>query len=257
MYRILVSFVMVLMLSTGMCFAKVLPADTGEIGKDVRQDIQLTHKHSAKCQLTAAEPVQIICILDRSGSMYPVAVDTIGGYNSFLNKQKQKKGRAEVTTVLFDDKYEKIVDAKDIQQIPELTNKEYYARGRTALLDAVGRTIATTFGKMNQEEICPAKRRVLFLIMTDGQENDSREYTKAMVKSLIKTASEDYKWNFIFMGANIDSVSEAAAIGIGADHAVDYDHNAGGVSRSFSRMDAAASEMREKGSVGDSWKKAK
>lgn len=256
MYRMLMSFVLVLALSTGMCFAKALPADTGKIDKDVRQTMQLTHKHSAKCQLTSAEPVQIICILDRSGSMYPVTEDTIGGYNSFLHKQKQKKGRAEVTTVLFDDQYEKIVDAKDIQQVPELTGKEYYSRGSTALLDAIGRTITTTFGKMNQEEICPAKRRVLFLIMTDGQENDSREYTKAAVKSLINTASKDYKWNFIFMGANIDSVAEAAAIGINADHAVDYEHNAGGVNKTFSRMDAAASEMREKGSVGDSWKAA-
>ena len=189
--------------------------------------------------------------------MRHLAEDTIGGYNSFIAKQKQEKGTAEVTTVLFDDKYEKIVEAADIKTVPELTSKEYYARGMTALLDAVGRTITGTLDRMNKDNICPAKRRVLFLIMTDGKENDSKEYTKADIKAMIETASKEYNWNFIFMGANIDSASEAASIGIKADHAVDYKHTSSGVKRSFSRMDAAAKEMRETGSVGDSWKQAK
>lgn len=257
MYRIILSLLMMLVLSTSMCLAKVLPAPepAAETGNIVKKTVVLSHEHSSKCLLTSAEPVQIICILDRSGSMRHLVGDTIGGYNSFLEKQRQEKGRAEVTTVLFDDKYEKLVEAEDIKKVPELTSKEYYARGMTALLDAVGRTVTDTFGRMNQEGICPAKRRVLFLIMTDGKENDSKEYSKADVKAMIETASKDYKWSFIFMGANIDSVSEAASIGISADHAVDYNHDAGGVRQSFSRMDAAAKEMRETGSVGESWKK--
>ena len=251
MYRILLSLAMIFILSTGMCFAKVLP-DKPAMPKPVLPQ----HQHTSKCLLTSAEPVQIICILDRSGSMRQLAEDTIGGYNSFLAKQRQEKGTAEVTTILFDDQYEKITDAMDIKKVPDLTAKEYYARGMTALLDAIGQTVTSTLGKMNQEGICPAKRRVLVLIMTDGKENNSKEYNKADVKAMIETASKDYKWNFIFMGANIDSVAEANAIGINADHAVNYDHTGHGVKKSFSRMNAAAKEMRETGKVGDSWKKA-
>ncbi len=213
------------------------------------------HTHTEKCEKTAVEPVQIICILDRSGSMNSVAGDTIGGYNSFLAKQKEEPGKAQVTTVLFDDKYELINDAVDLKTVPELTSGQYYARGTTALLDAVGKTLMETAGKMEKEGICPAKRRVLVLIMTDGLENASREYTKAVVKAMIDKATADYKWNFIFMGANIDSVGEAAAIGISADHAANFEQSADGMKKSFARMNAAAVEMRDSGSVGDSWKK--
>ncbi|MBR2216689.1 MAG: VWA domain-containing protein [Selenomonadaceae bacterium] len=212
------------------------------------------HKHTTDCDKTSPEPVEIICILDRSGSMQPVVDDTIGGYNSFLEKQKQEPGKAVVTTVLFDDQYEKIVDGVDLQKVPAMTNKEYYARGMTALLDAIGRTLTATAGKMEKEVICPEKRRVIVLIMTDGQENDSREYTKATVKNMIETAKEKYHWNFIFMGANIDSVAEAGAIGIAPQHAANYSHNRAGVQKSFAMMDAAAREVRETGSVDENWK---
>lgn len=254
MFRFFVILAMLLTVNFGVCSARVLPPD-----KPSRPAVQhqlLAHEHTAACDRTTAEPVQLICILDRSGSMRHLAEDTIGGYNSFIAKQREEKGKAEVTTVLFDDKYEKIVDAVDIKKVPELTDTEYYARGMTALLDAVGRTINSTLGKMKAEGICPAKRRVLFLIMTDGKENDSKEYSKADVKAMIQQASKEYNWNFIFMGANIDSVAEAAALGIHAKHAVNYSHDGSGVKKSFDRMDAAASEMRETGSVGESWKNA-
>lgn len=241
MYRSLLMLVSMLVFSTGICFAQ--------------QTDLLPHEHTLECQCTSAEPVQIVCILDRSGSMRHLVGDTIGGYNSFLDKQRQEKGSAEVTTVLFDDKYEKLVDAKDIKKVPELTDKEYYARGMTALLDAVGTTVTDTFGRMNRDGICPAKRRVLFLIMTDGKENHSREYTKADVKAMIEKATQEYKWNFIFMGANIDSASEAASIGISDDHAVNFAHDSAGVRQSFARMSEAATEMRESGTVGEDWKK--
>lgn len=216
--------------------------------------IRPVHEHRATCEMTKPEPLQIVCILDRSGSMSALVTDTIGGYNSFLAKQREEPGEAQVTTVLFDGEYEKIADAVPLKIAPNLTGKEYYARGTTALLDAVGLTISDMLGKMEKEGICPAKRRVLFMIMTDGQENSSREYNKATVKGLIDLTTEKYKWNYIFMGANIDSVSEAAAIGIGSRHAVNYSHNSGGVEKSFARMDAAVNEMRETGAVGESWK---
>jgi uncharacterized protein YegL len=197
---------------------------------------------------------ELVFILDRSGSMGGLESDTIGGFNALIEKQRKQDGECLVTTVLFDDKYDKIVEAVPLDKVPELTSKEYYARGMTALLDAVGRTIVDKVAAMDKEGICPAKRRVLFLIMTDGKENDSKEYSKADVKAMIETATKEYKWNFIFMGANIDSIAEAASLGIGADHAVNYAHDGSGVQKSFARMNAAASEMRETGSVGDSWK---
>ncbi|MBR5381117.1 MAG: VWA domain-containing protein, partial [Oscillospiraceae bacterium] len=212
------------------------------------------HEHTESCELTSAEPVQIVCILDRSGSMRALAGDTIGGYNSFLDKQRKEPGEAEVTTVLFDDKYELIGAGVPLAEAPELTPATYYARGTTALLDAVGRTIMETAGRMEKEGVCPAKRRVLFLIMTDGLENASREYDKASVKAMIEAATQEYHWNFVFMGANIDSVAEASSMGISAQHAVNYTHDRKGVAAAFECMEAAAREVREEGRVGEAQK---
>ena len=256
MLRMLVISLMMLLGCSGLCLAGAATEDIGAQAEKEKASFQFPHEHTAKCEATAAEPVQIVCILDRSGSMHPIAEDTIGGYNSFIAKQRQEKGKAQVTTVLFDDKYDVIGEAVPIGKVPQLTAKEYYARGMTALLDAVGRTIMSTASRMEKEGICPGKRRVLFLIMTDGQENDSREYTKERVKTLIETAGKEYGWEFIFMGANIDSAAEAGAIGIKADYAVDYSHDAEGVQESFDRMSAATTAMRESGSVGKDWKKA-
>ena len=254
MLRMLVISLMMLLGCSGLCLAGAATEDIGAQAEKEKASFQFPHEHTAKCEATAAEPVQIVCILDRSGSMQNLAGDTIGGYNSFLAKQRQEAGAAEVTTVLFDDRYDKIVDSVPLKKVPKLTSKEYYARGMTALLDAVGRTIVEKVGAMDKAGVCPAKRRVLFLIMTDGQENDSKEYTRDTVKAMIETATEKYGWNFIFMGANIDSVAEAGSIGIRAEHAVDYAYDAQGVKKSFDRMSAAASEMRTTGEVGESWK---
>mgnify|MGYP002624561542 CR=1 FL=1 len=211
------------------------------------------HEHDANCERTLATPVQIICILDRSGSMSSVAEDTIGGYNTFLKKQKENPDAAEVTTVLFDDEYELTVDAMNLQEVPELTSKEYFARGTTALLDAIGRTITSTVGKMQNEGICPEKRRVLVMIMTDGLENASNEYNKATVKKLIEETTEKYHWNYIFMGANMDSVKEASALGIDSRHAANFSHNRRGVEHSFDSMSRAAEDVRREGAVAEDW----
>ena len=181
--------------------------------------------------------------------MSSLATDTIGGYNSFIEKQKKESGKAEITTVLFDNQYEKITDGVDIKDVKELTSAEYYARGTTALLDAVGMTITDTLGKMEKAGICPAKRRVLIMIMTDGYENASKEYSKADVKALVEATTKNYNWNYIFMGANIDSVAEAGSIGISRRHAANYSHDHKGVRESFDRMNEAAMEVRESGTV--------
>ena len=114
-----------------------------------------------------------------------------------------------------------------------------------------------TAGRMEQEGICPAHRRVLFLIMTDGLENASHEYDKASVKAMIDTATNEYHWNFVFMGANIDAAAEASHLGIDAHHAVNYAHDRKGVAEAFGYMDAAAREVREEGHVGEGWKDGK
>lgn len=248
-------------LAFGLCVVgAIFSASAHSLPKEVPSEpntpkISLQHKHTKNCDETPAEPVQIICILDRSGSMSGLAGDTIGGYNSFLDKQKQNSGKAEVTTILFDDQYEIISESVDINEAKHLTSEEYFARGTTALLDALGRTVSNTLGKMETEKICPAKRRVLFLIMTDGLENASREYNKSAVKSLIEATTKEYNWNYIFIGANIDSVSEATSLGINAKNAADYSHDSDGVQKSFSMMDSAATEVRETGNLDENWKK--
>ena len=254
MFRYLLTVLFMLLAISNPCLISSATAPEEPVPEKNVKQVLLPHAHKESCELTAAEPVQIICILDRSGSMQKLTGDVIGGYNSFLAQQRQEPGTAEVTTILFDDKYETIAAGVDLQKAPELTSSTYYARGTTALLDAIGRTIMETAGRMEKENICPMKRRVLFMIMTDGLENASREYDKATVKALIESTTNDYHWNYIFMGANIDSVAEAAAIGIRADHAMNYAHDSKGVQESFSRMSEAAKEARENGSVGENWK---
>ena len=217
----------------------------------ITKNVLPEHKHTAACENTTEEPVQIICILDRSGSMQSLTEDVIGGYNSFLEKQRKEEGTAEVTTVLFDDKYEKISDAVNLNSAENLTSAIYYARGNTALMDAIGRTITETLGQMERNNICPAKRRVLIMIMTDGLENASTEYSKATVKALIDSTKSEYKWNYVFIGANIDSAAEATSIGIGSRNAMNYAPDSEGVRDSFNRMDEAAKEVRQKGTLGE------
>ena len=250
MFRALILFAVAMILFVGQAYSKTLPVDP-EPPEPVNEQILPTHKHTADCEKTTAEPVQIICILDRSGSMSNLAADTIGGYNSFIEQQKSKAGTAEVTTVLFDDQYEKISDAVDLQKLPELTSAEYFARGTTALLDATGRTIVETLSRMERDKICPAKRRVLVLIMTDGYENASKEFTKAKVKSLVEATTKEYDWNYVFIGANIDAAAEAGGIGINRRHAAQYAPTREGVHESFARMNEAADEVRERGTLNE------
>lgn len=254
MFKVLLSSILTVLILAGISFDNPAQSRVKQPVETVTKKVLPVHKHSKDCEKTDAEPVQIICILDRSGSMSDLAEDTIGGYNSFLEKQKQTPGKVEVTTVLFDNEYEKIADRVDLNEISELTSEEYYARGTTALLDAIGRTLTDVSGKMEKEKICPEKRRVLVLIMTDGLENASVEYNKATVKAMIEQTTENYHWNYIFMGANIDSVSEAESIGISKKHAMNYSADSKGVRRTFRKMDDAAAAVRESGAVDDDWK---
>lgn len=143
---------------------------------------------------------ELVFILDRSGSMGGLESDTIGGFNAMLQKQKEEEGDARITTVLFDDKYEQIHDSFPIHQVKELTAKDYYVRGCTALLDAMGRTIhqmALIQKHLPEEE---RAEKVIFVITTDGLENASREYSRSQIKQMIEHEKEKYGWEFLFLG---------------------------------------------------------
>ena len=187
---------------------------------------------------------EVVFILDRSGSMEPLTEEAIGGFNSLIEKQKGEEGDAAVTLVLFDDEYEVVYDHVPISEVKRLTKKEYYARGCTALLDAAGRTL-TQVGKRlaeTREEDRPG--HIVVIITTDGYENASREYTKPQVRQMIETQRDVYKWKFMFLGANIDAVSEADSLGIRPCMTASYSPTSAGVGSTFRAMDKVIGFMR-------------
>ena len=165
---------------------------------------------------------ELVFILDRSGSMAGLEADTIGGFNAMTQKQRKEPGEALVSTVLFDNETQVIHDRVPLDKVPALTQKEYYVRGCTALLDAVGGAIhhIGNVHKYAREEDRPEK--TLFVITTDGMENASRRYTYDKVKAMIEHQREKYGWEFLFLGANIDAAREAARFGIRADRSANY-----------------------------------
>ena len=186
---------------------------------------------------------ELVFIIDRSGSMGGLERDTIGGFNSMLDKQKKEAGDANVTTVLFDDQVEVIHDRFPIAAVKPLTDEDYFVRGSTALLDAIGSTIKKieNVQKRLPEEL--QAENVIFVITTDGYENSSSEYTVKMVKNLIE-AHQEQGWQFIFMGANIDAVTEAGKIGIDKNRAVSYRNDSEGVALNYAATSHVLSEMR-------------
>lgn len=165
---------------------------------------------------------EIVFILDRSGSMSGLEADTIGGFNSMIEKQRKADGEALVSTVLFDNMSEVIHDRVDIRDIKSMTDRDYTARGCTALLDAIGGAIhhIGNVHKYARKEDVP--EHTLFVITTDGMENASRRYDSEKIKKMIERQKEKYGWEFLFLGANIDAVETAKHFGIGADRAVNY-----------------------------------
>ena len=188
---------------------------------------------------------ELIFLLDRSGSMAGLESDTIGGFNAFIKKQSQLEGETIVTAVLFDDRYEILWNGVKASEV-KLTKKEYYVRGCTALLDAVGKTILDVGHRLSQtsEEERPGK--VIFVITTDGLENASREFTYEKVKELIKHQQEKHNWEFIFLGANIDAAKEADSIGISVDDAYNFDASATGVHEMYCMAFDAVTEKRRR-----------
>lgn len=194
---------------------------------------------------------ELVFILDKSGSMSGLESDTIGGYNSMLKKQKAIDGECQITTVLFAGNYELLHDRIDIRAVSPMTEKEYQVGSSTALLDAIGHTINKIGNAQKHTADAYRAERVMFVIITDGEENSSREYSSAQIKEQIEGQKTKYGWEFVFLGANIDAVETADRFGIGADRAVDYLADSKGTELNFKVMSAAVAAFREAGVVDE------
>ena len=198
---------------------------------------------------------EIVFILDRSGSMSGLENDTIGGFNAMIEKQKGEPGEALVSTVLFDNETQVIHDRLPLEKIRPLTRKEYYVRGSTALLDAVGGAIhhIGNVHKYAREE--DRSEKTLFVITTDGMENASRKYTYDRVKMMIRRQQEKYGWEFIFLGANIDAAKEAARFGISQDRAANYHADSVGTAVIYEAVNEAVCSVRASKPMSKDWKR--
>lgn len=196
---------------------------------------------------------ELVFILDKSGSMGGLESDTIGGYNAMLKKQQAVEGECRITTVLFDHNYELLHDRLDLRAVSLLSDKDYVVGGTTALLDAIGRTIHKIQNVQERTADDYRAEKVLFVIITDGLENASREYTLEMVKTLIERQKSEHGWEFIFLGANIDAVETAGKFGISAGYAQDFIADGDGVELNFQVMSSAVASFRKYGAVPEDW----
>lgn len=197
---------------------------------------------------------ELVFILDRSGSMAGLESDTIGGYNALLSQQRKEEGTAIITTVLFDDRFELLHDRLDIQAVSAMTEKDYFVRGSTALLDAIGITM-DKIGNV-QKHTNPQMRadKVLFVITTDGMENSSAQYSYDRIRMMIERQKEQYGWEFIFLGANIDALATAQRFGIDASRAANYHSDSMGTHLNYSTLNKTVSKFRSEAKIDDDWK---
>ncbi|MBM7580391.1 vWA domain-containing protein [Jeotgalibacillus terrae] len=194
---------------------------------------------------------ELVFILDKSGSMSGLESDTIGGYNSMLEKQKMIKGECNITTILFDHTYELLHDRMDIREVSPLTEKDYQIGGSTALLDAVGRTLHKIINVQKYAKADARAEKVMFVIITDGEENSSCEYSAGKIKALIEQQKTEYGWEFVFLGANLDAVKTADRYGISSDRAIDYLADQKGTQLNYKVMAQAVASFREAGTVDE------
>lgn len=198
---------------------------------------------------------ELVFILDRSGSMSGLEKDTIGGFNSMIEKQKKEAGEALVSIVLFDNESMVIHDRLLLDRVPRMTEKEYFTRGCTALLDAVGGAIhhIGNIHKYARKEDVPEK--TMFIITTDGYENGSKRYDYEKVRKMIERQKEKYGWEFLFLGANIDAAAEARRFGISADRAVNYKCDEAGTALNYEVISEAMCSVRASRPLSADWKK--
>ena len=196
---------------------------------------------------------ELVFILDKSGSMAGLEADTIGGFNSMIERQKKEAGEALVSAVLFSDESTVIYDRVDLRKIEPMTDKQYYVGGCTALIDAIGGAIhhIGNVHKYAREEDRP--ERTVFVITTDGMENASRRYTSDAVKAMVRRQKEKYGWEFLFLGANIDAVETAGRFGIDADRAVDYHADGEGTRLNYEVLSETIADVRACRSIRPGW----
>lgn len=196
---------------------------------------------------------ELVFILDRSGSMSGLEADTIGGFNSLIEKQKRQEGECFVSTVLFDNESKVLHDRVKLSEIPKMTENDYTVRGCTALIDAIGGAIhhIGNIHKYARPEDVP--EHTMFVITTDGQENASHRYTSEKVKNMIKRQKEKYGWEFLFIGANIDAVETANSFGISEDRAVNYNADSCGTQIMYRTVEKAIGDVRGGSALSDNW----
>ena len=187
---------------------------------------------------------EIALILDMSGSMGNLVEDTIGGYNSLIEKQKQEEGEAYITTVLFDDRYILLHDHENIKDIKPLTTNEYRPMGMTALLDAIGKTVNSIGIRLSNTPEEERPEKVVIAITTDGLENSSKEFTKTKIKEMIEHQQSKYSWIFMFLGANVDAFAEAGSLGIKSDYVQTFSANSAGTNSVYSTFCGTLSAIR-------------
>ncbi len=192
---------------------------------------------------------ELVFILDKSGSMSGLEADTIGGYNSMLEQQRQVDGSCVITTVLFDNHYELLHDRVDIRAVKPMTDKQYVVGGATALLDAIGKTIRNISAAQEHTADEYRAEKVMVVITTDGEENASCHYSSRQINEMIQRQKERHGWEFIFLGAHIDAVRTAGRFGIDADRAVDYVPDGKGTALNFCMMSKAVTAFRTCGAV--------
>lgn len=186
----------------------------------------------------------ISMILDRSGSMRDVAADAIGGFNSFLADQKKVQGEATITLIQFDDKYEPLHSFKPIAEVPELDSFTFQPRGTTALRDAIGRTIDDTGTNLALMKEADRPEKVIVVVITDGIENASRHFSAARINEMIRHQTDEYNWQFVFMGSNQDAITSARSIGIAAASALSYDNTEQSIKMSYQGLSRSISNAR-------------
>ena len=198
---------------------------------------------------------EIVFIIDRSGSMSGLEADTIGGFNSMIEKQKKAEGEALISTVLFDSTSEVIHDRVSVQNIKPMTAEDYTVRGCTALLDAIGGAIHHIGNVHKYARAEDVPEHTMFVITTDGMENASRRYDSEKVKKMIERQKENYGWEFLFLGANIDAVETAKHFGISEDRAVNYHSDSEGTQLNYEVLSEAICSVRCSAPLGADWKK--
>lgn len=188
--------------------------------------------------------VNIICILDRSGSMSSIIKDSIGGFNTFLEEQKRVKGKAKMSILLFDTEFIKLVDNKNIKEVEPLTDKTYVPRGGTSLYDAIGTTLNEEIDKLSNLPLEKRPTKTLCVILTDGEENSSRKFSGSRIKEMIAEMREDFKWEFIFLAANQDAMLAADTIGVSRGNTLNFTASGNGVKTAYVNISNATKHYR-------------